>query len=390
VHRLDEMAARAGGPHRAASLPRAGTASDLRPPNIRDVARLAGVSSQTVSRVLNEHPYVRESTRAQVVAAIDQLRFLPSRAARTLSTRRSGVIGVLAIGTRARHAHEGGARAVEDAARQRGYHLAAARLSAGPVDPGLTIQDLLGQDVEGVVVVAPRSAPWSGLCSLLGSVPAVAVTGPGEACGIPVVQVDRDRGARMMMRYLIGRGHQRILHLAGAPGWHDAGSRLSCYRSELRSAALPALPAVIGDWTGDSGYAAGRAVIGERAAGGGARLGFTAVFAANDQMAIGLIHAFREAGLDVPGDVSVAGFEDIPEAAHLWPPLTTVRQDFTELGRNCVDQLVGGIRPDGLPRTRQAVDLSPQLVLRSSVAPAQSPTGIARQGAAGGFGAAPG
>ena len=114
------------------------------------------------------------------------------------------------------------------------------------------------------------------------------------------------------------------------------------------------------------------------------------MFAANDQMAIGLIHAFREAGLDVPGDVSVAGFEDIPEAAHLWPPLTTVRQDFTELGRNCVDQLVGGIRPDGLPRTRQAVDLSPQLVLRSSVAPAQSPTGIARQGAAGGFGAAPG
>jgi len=150
------------------------------------------------------------------------------------------------------------------------------------------------------------------------------------------------------MRYLIGQGHRRILHVAGAPGWHDADSRLSCYRSELKSAALPALPPVVGDWTGDSGYAAGRAVIRDRAASDPARPGFTAVFAANDQMAIGVMHAFSEAGLDVPGDVSVAGLGDIPEAAHLWPPL--------------------------LPRTRQvgAAALGPQLVLRSSVAPAWS------------------
>jgi DNA-binding LacI/PurR family transcriptional regulator len=268
--------------------------------------------------------------------------------------------------------------AVEAAARERGYYAAVARVGPASADAGPAIEELLGQDVEGVVIVAPRAAALPGLASLLGSVPAVALhADPGEACGIPVAQAEQDRGTRMMMRYLIGQGHRRILHVAGTQDWHDGRSRLAAYESELRSAGLPVLPPAFGDWTADSGYAAGHALIRDRAAGDGTGLGFTAVFAANDQIALGLIHAFREVGLDVPGDVSVAGHDDDPGAAHFWPPLTTVRQDFSELGRSCVDLLIDAVRTTPGPGAPAPVAaravVSPQLIVRNSVASASPP-----------------
>ncbi|MBO0806491.1 MAG: LacI family DNA-binding transcriptional regulator [Nocardiopsaceae bacterium] len=317
-----------------------------KPASIRDVARVAGVSHQTVSRVLNGHPSVREDTKARVLAAMSQLRFRPSRAARMLSTRRSETIGVLAAAVGSHYGPASSVSAVEDAARERGFYATVAHLaSVSPSAITAAVEDLLGQDVEGIAIVAPRTAVLSHLASLPLTVPIVAAQGEQrDAGGIPVVSVDQQAGVAMVMRHLLSRGHRRILHLAGPPDWNDAQSRHRAYEAELAAAGLPVLDSVFGDWTADSGYRVGRDLL-SRAGSGAPAAGrdFTAVFSANDQMALGLIHALREAGLDVPGDVSVAGFDDIPESAHFWPPLTTVRQDFASLGQRCVATLIDAI-----------------------------------------------
>jgi DNA-binding LacI/PurR family transcriptional regulator len=349
--------------------------------SIRDVARVAGVSHQTVSRVLNGHPSVRADTKTRVLAAMDELQFRPSRAARMLSMRRSETIGVLAAAVGSHYGPASSVSAVEDAARDRGFYASVAHLaSVSPDAITAAVEDLLGQDVEGIVIVAPRTAVLSHLASLPLQVPIVAAQGEQrDAGGIPVVSVDQQAGVRLIVRYLIEQGHSRILHLAGPPDWNDAQSRLRAYAAQLRASGLPVLPAVFGDWTADSGYSVGRALVADVAT-----RRFTAVFSSNDQMALGLIHAFREAGLDVPRDVSVAGFDDIPESAHFWPPLTTVRQDFAALGQRCVDMLVSAIHgtpsdlpsdsppispPAGRPTPASPAVVSPRLVIRSSVAP---------------------
>jgi DNA-binding LacI/PurR family transcriptional regulator len=354
------------------------TGARSRPASIRDVARLAGVSHQTVSRVLNGHPSVRDVTRTRVLVAIDELRFRPSRAARMLSMRRSQTIGVLAAAVGSHYGPASSVSAVADAAREQGYYATIAHLaSLSPDAISAAVEDLLNQDVEGVIIVAPRTAVLSRLAALAVNIPIVAAQGERQdAGGIPVASVDQRAGVRMLMQYLIGQGHRRIQHVAGPPDWNDAESRLRAQAYELRSSGLPVLPPVYGDWTADSGYEAGRSLV--RA--GNGDLGFTAVFSSNDQMALGLIHAFREAGLDVPRDISVAGFDDIPEAAHFWPPLTTVRQEFGELGRRCVAMLMEQIRNSEDPScaTDEAVPatVEPLLVVRDSVARALLPVSI--------------
>jgi DNA-binding LacI/PurR family transcriptional regulator len=312
-----------------------------RPASIRDVARLAGVSHQTVSRVLNSHPSVREDTRTRVLVAMGELQFRPSRAARMLSTQRSETIGVLAAAVGSHYGPASSVSAVEDAARGRGFYATVAHLaSVSPDAITEAVEDLLRQDVEGIVIVAPRTAVLSHLASLPLDVPIVAAQGEQrDAGGIPVVSVDQQAGVGLVMRHLMARGHERILHLAGPPDWNDAQSRRRAYEAEMAAKGLAALGPVFGDWTAESGYRVGQDLVAQNRAG----LPFTAVFSSNDQMALGLIHAFREAGRDVPRDVSVAGFDDIPESAHFWPPLTTVRQDFATLGERCVATLVAAI-----------------------------------------------
>ena len=348
-----------------------------RPASIRDVARLAGVSHQTVSRVLNGHPSIRDVTKSRVLAAMDELQFRPSRAARMLSMRRSQTIGILAAAVGSHYGPASSVSAVEDAARERGYHSTVAHLaSVAPGGISAAIEELLSQNVEGIVIVAPRTSVLSRLAALPMNVPIVAAQGdPGGAGGIPVAAIDQEAGVRMVLGYLIGQGHQRILHVAGPPDWNDAQSRLHAYKTVLQAAGLPWSPPLYGDWTADSGYEIGRALVRDVGAGGGSRLPFTAVFSSNDQMALGLIHAFRAAGLDVPRDISIVGFDDIPESAHFWPPLTTVRQDFRELGVRCVTMLMDAIRraehPAARPDDAAAVPLpaEPRLIIRTSVAP---------------------
>jgi DNA-binding LacI/PurR family transcriptional regulator len=367
-----------------------------RPASIRDVARLAGVSHQTVSRVLNGHPSIRDVTKSRVLAAMDQLQFRPSRAARMLSMRRSQTIGILAAAVGSHYGPASSVSAVEDAARDRGYYATVAHLaSVAPSAITAAIEELLSQEVEGIVIVAPRTSVLSRLAALPVSVPIVAAQGePRDAGGIPVATVDQEAGVRLVLDHLIGQGHQRILHVAGPRDWNDAQSRLRAFKAGLRAAGLPWSPPLFGDWTADSGYAVGRALVQEGTAGADGRkpsLPFTAVFSSNDQMALGVIHAFREAGLDVPRDVSIVGFDDIPESAHFWPPLTTVRQDFGDLGMRCVTMLLDLIHGAGLPGATlhgiaKGLDgpaddapaavvpvVQPRLIVRGSVAPVQPP-----------------
>jgi DNA-binding LacI/PurR family transcriptional regulator len=173
--------------------------------------------------------------------------------------------------------------------------------------------------------------------------------------------VDQVAGARLATRHLIDLGHEEIVHIAGPQDWIEAEARMRGFLDEIGDAELRTHPPILGDWTADFGHRAGRELARFR--------DFTAVFAANDQMALGLLHAFREAGLDVPGDVSVVGFDDIPESAHFWPPLTTVHQDFAELGRRAVGLLLGELGADSESVPHRIV---PELVIRDSTGPASS------------------
>jgi DNA-binding LacI/PurR family transcriptional regulator len=345
-----------------------------RPPSIRDVARLAGVSHQTVSRVLNGHPSIRDATKTRVLAAMDELQFRPSRAARILSRHRSQTIGILAAAVGGHYGPASSVSAIEDAARDRGYYATIAHLpSVAPNAISAAITELLSQNVEGIAIVAPRTTVLSLLAELPVSVPIVAAQGePRSASGIPVASVNQEAGAKMVLEHLIKRGHTRILHVAGPPDWNDAQSRLRAYKTELQAAGLPSAPPLFGNWTADSGYEIGRALTRDMPRPARAELPFTAVFSSNDQMALGLIHAFRAAGFDVPRDISIVGFDDIPESAHFWPPLTTVRQDFGSLGVLCVTMLLDAIRqaeaPAAAPEAGISPMVEPQLIIRDSVA----------------------
>jgi DNA-binding LacI/PurR family transcriptional regulator len=170
--------------------------------------------------------------------------------------------------------------------------------------------------------------------------------------------VDNRDGAVQAVRHLIELGHRRIAHLAGPLDWYDAREREQGWRESLAAAGLDAGEAIIGDWTSDYGYEVGKAFDPGSA---------TAVFAANDQMALGLVHGLVDQGLRVPEDVSVVGFDDVPDARHFLPPLTTVRQDFSALGELALELVIAAI--DGEDHTRHD-RIAPLLVVRSSTAPA--------------------
>lgn len=330
-----------------------------RVPSIRDVARLAGVSYQTVSRVLNHHPSVRDDTKARVLQAVEETQYRPNQAARALATRRSRTIGVLS----ASNAQYGPARsiaAIEDAAREAGYYVNTANLTA--VDPESiagALGHLMEQAIEGLVVVAPQARVFDVLAEMAVDVPYVSLQSTADT-GNRALSVDQIAGARMATRHLIDLGHREIVHLAGPQDWIEAESRMRGFLDEIDEADLVTNPPVLGDWTAKFGYFAGRELLRTRE--------FTAVFAANDQMALGLLHAFRDAGLELPRDLSVIGFDDIPDAVHYYPPLTTVRQDHAGLGRRAVALLLGEVSVDDAARDAR---IMPELVVRGSTARAR-------------------
>ncbi|PYD02496.1 LacI family transcriptional regulator [Microbacterium esteraromaticum] len=318
---------------------------------VRDVAALAGVSRQTVSRVLNERPEVAAPTRERVLAAMAELGYRMNNAARALGTRRSRTLGVLASDA-LQYGPSRSLAAIEAQARAAGYWVSAAFAGAGDADAVVAaVEHLASQGVEGIVVVAPHARTLDALDALEIGPPIVTLHSSER--GARGLSVDQAAGARLAVGALAEAGHTRIAHLAGPADWLEAESRAQGFVAELAARGIAEGPVLVGDWSAASGHAAADAV---RAA------GVTAVFAANDQMALGLITGLRESGLDVPGDVSIVGFDDVPDAAHYWPRLTTVRQDFDELARRAVAAVLGDASAPRDP-------VLPVLVPRASVAP---------------------
>lgn len=324
---------------------------------MHDVAALAGVSHQTVSRVLNDHPRVRPETRQRVLDAIAQLGYRRNSAARALVTRRTGTIGVVTSGS-ALFGPTSTLIALEHAARDAGLFVSVATLPTWGADQVSTVlEHFMSQGVDGVVVIAAHDDAVVAVQAFDEPVPIVMV-GPKNLPGpLHSVAVDQYAGGRLAVRHLLELGHRDVVHLAGPVDWLDARWRIEGWRDELAAAGIRAGEPIPGDWSAQRGYDVGR----ELAAG---ELP-TAVFAANDQLALGLLRAFAEAGLRVPTDVSVVGFDDVDGSAHFFPPLTTVRQEFGALGRRCMELLLGAI-------AGECVDsglIAPSIMVRASSGP---------------------
>jgi DNA-binding LacI/PurR family transcriptional regulator len=320
-----------------------------------DVAQLAGVSHQTVSRVLHDSPHVRAETRARVLAAMRALDYRPNSAARTLVTGRTRTLGVISFDTTL-YGPASTLLGIERAAHDEGYFVSIISLRSLDRSSVLSaIERLRGQGVDGIVVIAPQESAANALVDLPAGLPVVAAeAGPGGS--IPVVTVDHFAGAAAATTHLLGLGHRNIAHIAGPEDWPEAQERAAGWRSTLEAAGADAAPALVGDWSARSGYELGRRLCKNR------RL--TALFVANDQMALGALLAFHEAGLSIPRDYSIVGFDDIPEAAYFTPPLTTVRQDFNEVGRRSLHVLLGEVHGGGTVSSR--VSVAPELVVRNS------------------------
>jgi DNA-binding LacI/PurR family transcriptional regulator len=325
-----------------------------RPAVMADVALVAGVSHQTVSRVLHDSPHVRADTRERVLAAIRQLDYRPNSMARALVTGRSKTLGVVSFDTR-QYGPASTLLGIEQAAHDAGYGVSVSSLRSLNRSTVLAaIQQLRDQGVDGVAVIAPLRAGVDALRHVRSDFAVVAVEA-GPNASIPVATVDQMAGAAAATRHLLDLGHKTVWHLAGPTDWHEAEERIEGWRAALIDAAAPIPTLLRGDWTPRSGYELGQSLLQIRE--------LTAVFVANDQMALGLLRRLNEAQREVPRDLSVVGFDDIPEAAYFSPPLTTVRQDFAELGRRCLHMLLGRIEGD---EEVTRIVVAPELVVRAS------------------------
>lgn len=324
-------------------------------PNIRQVAQRAGVSHMTVSRVINDHPSIAPGTRERVLKVMHELNYRPNSAARALAFRKTNRIGVV-VDSVIEFGPRSTLRAIEDAAHDRGYTVSSVAVSA---DRAVTAHDalvnLLAIGIDALCLITPRTSSIALLRQLSTGVPTLVVKAEPEDDFL-TVSVDQRMGAALAAEHLVALGHRAMMHLAGPLDWLDARGREQQWRAQLELAGLPVRAPVVGDWSSDSGYGFGRTVD----------LDFTAVFAANDQMALGMIHAFHERGIRVPEEVSVVGFDDVPDARHFLPPLTTVRQDFHALGTLSVATLLAELEGDEVSRRTL---LEPELIVRASTAP---------------------
>lgn len=328
-------------------------------PVMADVARLAGVSKQTVSRVLNEHPAVRPGTRETVLDAMRTLGYRPSRSARSLASGRTRMLGVLSFDA-ARYGPASILTAINTAAQEAGYLVSSIALeSADHATVVEAVDRLSAEGADGVIAIAPQRWVGRALAETDLSTPLVVLE---NALGddTPLITGDSRTGARKATEHLLGLGHSTVWHIAGPDGWTSADHRRASWQATLEAAGADVPPPFTGDWSADSGYELGRRLARRREV--------TAVFASNDQMALGLLHALHESGRSVPGDVSVVGYDDIPEAAHLLPPLTTVRTDFAEIGTRSLRLLLDRIDgPGERPRVDTVVPVD--LVVRASSGP---------------------
>jgi LacI family transcriptional regulator len=319
-----------------------------------DVARRAGVSYQTVSRVINGSPHVAPKTLRRVQEAIKALDYQPNKAAQALVTRRTFILEVIAAGT----THYGPAQmvtGVEQAANASGYKLVLTNIENATLEQIKGVMENLG-GIDGVIIIAPIQEDIYEDLTQMCPKPFVKV-GAKPGANLPSVIIDQHQGSQMMVQHLIDLGHRHIAEICGPLQWYDAAARHESWLATLRANKLEPGPVTQGDWTAAGGYAAAWELLHTNPQ-------FSALAVANDQMALGAMRALHECGLRIPDDISVTGFDDIPESAFFEPPLTTVRQDFTALGKQSVEYLVEMLRTPEAPLHQRM--LYPTLVIRQS------------------------
>lgn len=329
--------------------------------SMADVARLAGVSGQTVSRVVNGNSRVTLETREKVEDAMARLDYRANTAARALATGKFRTIGVVTFNLTA----VGNIRIVESVvagAQERGYSISLAVVEI-PTEQGIraAVRGLTDRAVDGVIVIEARVLDTPNL-QLPEEVP-VVIADSGTAHDHLTFGMDEASGARAAVAHLLDLGHRTVHHVSGPSGSNPAQRRRAAWQRILKRASRPIPEPFVGDWSPGSGYEAGKELVADSEV--------TAVFAANDQMAAGVLRAAREAGRRVPEDLSVVGYDDLDIAPFLLPPLTTVDQDLGSVGRRCLDHLIALIEdapaePSGGTRSRL---IRPELVVRDSTAP---------------------
>lgn len=326
-----------------------------RRPSLKDVAREAGVSYQTVSRVINDGPRVSVATRDRVLAVIAELGYRRNDAARALVTSRSHSIGVIADAS-PRYGPVSTLAAVESAARDAGYTALVATMS-NPDLPTVvgTLRSFMERGVEGIVVIAPR-VPMAHVAHGVTATIPIVMLAPGEVSqrGITVFYEDQELGARLATRHLVQLGHREIAHLAGSQEWLDGQVRLRGWQAELAAHKIPAVAVQYGDWSGESAYRIGTKMVKEGLP--------SSIFIASDLMALGFMRALYEHGATVPRDISIVGFDDNEFAPQVHPPLTTVRQSFVTVGTRCMEILLGLISGEDVDTTPAV----PELIVRRS------------------------
>jgi LacI family transcriptional regulator len=300
---------------------------------IRDVAGQVGVSIATVSRVFNGSPKVSEETARRIWQAALDLDYWPNSAARTLTTSRTNALGVLLPDLYGEFFSEV-IRGIDQAARRELLQVLISSSHSSPVELVAAAGAMFGR-VDGMIVMASDQSTSEAIDRVARHFPVVLMNPPGAVPGCRGVSIDNFEGARIAVEHLIGLGHRVVAMVRGPRGNSDAEERARGCREALRRAGAGAWPTleIDGDFSEASGYVAARALLGHDPRP-------TAVFAANDAMAVGLLGALRDANVAVPGDMAVVGFDDIAIARYLSPPLTTVSVDMSELGRRAVQLLL--------------------------------------------------
>lgn len=340
---------------------------------IEQVARRAGISRQTVSRVVNNHPSVAPHTRLRVQKVIARLGYQPNVLARSLVRQRSYTLGVVATGLEY-YGPSGTLVGIEHRASELGYSILLYLLHRPQVDDvAQVLNSLLARQVDGIVWAVPEIGPnrtWLQKKTPELPVPIVFLSmHPSD--GLPVVAVDNRAGGRLATGHLLAQGCRHVGLITGPLDWWEARERKLGWEEALREAGLNAEErrSFEGDWTASSGERGFSQLLDQFPE-------MDALFACNDQMALGALQASHRRGLRVPADLRIVGFDDIPESAFFWPPLTTVRQELRELGGMGVEQvsrMIAASRGEASPDLPEMIWLAPRLIVRGSSVARQEP-----------------
>lgn len=338
---------------------------------IKDVAREAKVSVASVSRALNGAGGVTSETEKRIREVAARMRYMPHGAARSLITRRTHAIGALLPDLHGEFFSEL-IRGIDLEARTHGLHLLVSSSHAGTDDAAAALRAMQGR-VDGIVILSSGLDETFLKANLPENLPTVLLNSPAFGGTHTVLNIDNFAGTYAMVRHLVGLGHERIVFVGGPKGNFDAGQREQGFRAAMAECLPNQSPRIVpGDFTEASGYRAGRELADPKQRP-------QVVFAANDMMAVGCLQAFKEAGLGVPGDIALAGFDDIPIARYVTPPLSTVRVRIADLGKNAMDLLAGLIeRPDS--RSAASIHtLGCDVVVRESCGAGQARTTARRK-----------